>query len=325
MRRSFEHLIEKYGMPFLVIPNTPRVLSHDERRGVFSGQAVTRIDVATALYQRVPVGEEGFLLVKAQIEVPLHGFGDLETRLEQDGVKIVEYRRWKGELVRLTLETDVTPISRDDILHAVRRRRVVFVSDWRSMGDGYVDFAVATHGRLEDDDGYLFYFPSAPGTPGLTEKELPASGSLNSWDSADDFFYFYKDYFTREYFGESRPEAVTDKPPAPSPELAARETERRRRCSICSGLADYDIGFQKIGREEQATHLPDAADSLRVVRELVPNCNGVRQLKRCPECATYYLYREEYEFLIGGSEDEQQLTRLTPEEATEHLKSPPRG
>lgn len=323
MARSLENLIEKYGVPYLVIPNTPRALSRDERRGVFSAPAVTRIEVATALYQRRPLGEEAFLLVKAQIEVPLNDFGDLETRLEQDGVKIVEYRRRKDELVRLTLETDVTPITRDDIIHAVRRRRVMFVSDWRSMGDGYVNFAVATPGSLEDDDGYHFYFPSAPGAPGLTDRELPASGSLNPWDSADDFFDLYKDYFTREYNAGGRPEAVVDEPLAP--ELAARQIERGRPCSICSQLADYDIGFQKIGREEQATHLPRAADSLRVVRDLVPDCNGVRQLKQCPECATYYLYREEYEFLIGGSEDEQQLTRLTPEKATEHLRGSAQG
>jgi hypothetical protein len=84
------------------------------------------------------------------------------------------------------------------------------------MGDGYVDFAVATPGRLEEDDGYLFYFPSAPGCPGLTESEFPASGSLNSWGSADDFFDFYKESFTREYFRGSFPESVVDHPPAPS-------------------------------------------------------------------------------------------------------------
>jgi hypothetical protein len=128
MARSFEHLIEKYGVPFLVIPNTPRFLSCDERRGIFSEPTVTRIDVATVLHQRVPVGEEAFLLVKAQIEVPLNGFGDLETRLEQDGVKIVEYIRWKGELVRLTLDTDVTPITREDIIRAVRLRRIITVT-----------------------------------------------------------------------------------------------------------------------------------------------------------------------------------------------------
>ena len=180
--------------------------------------------------------------------MPLSGFGDLEARLEQGGVKIVEYRRWKGEFARLTLETDVTPISRDDILRA--KGRVLFVSDWRSMGDGYVDFAIATPGTLERDDGYHFYFPSAPG---LAANELPASGALNSWDSADDFFDFYKEYFTREYIGEAHPGTVVDEPPVPSPEPAAREAERRQHCSICSQLADYQSGFQKIaGRADPA-------------------------------------------------------------------------
>ena len=127
------------------------------------------------------------------------------------------------------------------------------------------------------------------------------------------------------YAGESRPESVADRPPAPSPEPAAREDEGRRRCSICSLLTDFQSGFQEVGGEEQDTRLPAAAGSLQVVRDLVPDCNGVRQLKRCPECATCYLYREEYEFLIGGSEDEQQLTRLTPGDAAEHLRGPARG
>src|SRR5687768_6554305 len=104
MARSLDHLIEKYGVPFLVIPNTPRVLTYDERWGFFSGHAVTRINVATTWYQRMPIGEEAYLLVKSQIELPLDGFGDLETRLEQSGIKIVEYKRWKDELIRLTLE-----------------------------------------------------------------------------------------------------------------------------------------------------------------------------------------------------------------------------
>jgi hypothetical protein len=93
-----------------------------------------------------------------------------------------------------------------------------------------------------------------------------------------------------------------------------------QHCTICSHLADYQSGFQKIGREELDTYLPAAADSLQVVRDLVPDCNGDLQVKQCPECATYYLYRTEYEFLYGGSEDEQQLRRLTNEAAAEYLK-----
>lgn len=98
-----------------------------------------------------------------------------------------------------------------------------------------------------------------------------------------------------------------------------------QHCSICSQLADYQSGFQKIGREEQDTHLPAAAESLEVVKELAPDCNGDLQVKQCPECATYYLYRTEYEFLYGGSEDEQQLRRLTDEAAGDYLNRPAPG
>jgi hypothetical protein len=54
------------------------------------------------------------------------------------------------------------------------------------------------------------------------------------------------------------------------------------------------------GLEEQGTSLPAATASLQVVRDLAPDCHGRWQLKQCPECASCYLYREEYEFLIEG-------------------------
>ena len=70
--------------------------------------------------------------------------------------------------------------------------------------------------------------------------------------------------------------------------------------------------MQKVGREEEDTFLPEAADKLEVVREIRPGFPGLR-LKQCPECQAYYLYRSTYEFLIGGSEDDYYLTRLTDE------------
>ena len=96
-------------------------------------------------------------------------------------------------------------------------------------------------------------------------------------------------------------------------------------CSICSQLVDFQYGFQKIGREESDTYLPPVADRLQLVRDLVPDCNGDLQIKQCPQCATYYLYRTESEFIYGGSEDEQQLRRLTNEAAGEYLQRVARG
>lgn len=101
--------------------------------------------------------------------------------------------------------------------------------------------------------------------------------------------------------------------------------EKRKRCSICSQLADYNRGFQKFGREEEDTSLPEAAGRLKDIAEVRPGANRSPVLDQCPECGTYYLYKVEYEFLADGSEDEQILTRLTDQEAAEILASIPRS
>jgi hypothetical protein len=65
MPQSFENLIEKYGVPFLVIPNQPRLLSfNDWGWGVFSKHAVTEINVTTARHQRIPLEGEPFFWLR---------------------------------------------------------------------------------------------------------------------------------------------------------------------------------------------------------------------------------------------------------------------
>ncbi|HET7232868.1 MAG TPA: hypothetical protein VFJ16_22855 [Longimicrobium sp.] len=94
-------------------------------------------------------------------------------------------------------------------------------------------------------------------------------------------------------------------------------------CSTCGMLGEREHGFQKIGREEEATHLPPSVSQLRVVRDLAPGSGGTLQLLQCPDCSTYYLLREAHEFLYGGSEEEQELTRLSGAAAAEYLQPPP--
>lgn len=95
-------------------------------------------------------------------------------------------------------------------------------------------------------------------------------------------------------------------------------------CSICSQLSNYHYGFQKNGWEDDNSYLPGAAYQLELVKELKPNGGDrVLDLKQCPECKTYYLYRTDYEFLVGGTEDEQELSRLTEAEAARYLEPPP--
>jgi len=115
----------------------------------------------------------------------------------------------------------------------------------------------------------------------------------------------------------------------PDPLAPLNEDADYRRCGICSQLADREQACQKVGQEEGNTHLPDAAYRLQAVRDVVSESGGPRELWQCPECTTCYLYRWEYEFLLGfgGSEDTQELTRLTAAETAEWLNraAPRRG
>jgi hypothetical protein len=100
---------------------------------------------------------------------------------------------------------------------------------------------------------------------------------------------------------------------------------RHTHCSLCSQLADQEYAFQKGGREDEATYLPTASNNLELVKDFKPHSSRALQLKRCPECKTYYLYTSDYEFLVNGTEDEDYLKRLTEAEAAEYLEQPAAG
>ena len=89
-------------------------------------------------------------------------------------------------------------------------------------------------------------------------------------------------------------------------------------CSICSKLKDKEYAMQKYLADDN-THLPEAADHLRVIRNFRPYDSRKMKLEQCPECGTYYLYETDYEYLVNGTEDEEFLTRLTEAEAMEYL------
>jgi len=93
----------------------------------------------------------------------------------------------------------------------------------------------------------------------------------------------------------------------------------RALCGTCAAMLDQEYAMQKYGWPADDTHLPPAASRLKIVRDFRPHDSRALQLRQCPECATYYLYRTDYEYLVNGSEDEEFLTRLSADEAKPYL------
>lgn len=86
-------------------------------------------------------------------------------------------------------------------------------------------------------------------------------------------------------------------------------------CPCCGELASSEFAQQKYGWPEDDSHLPGAALQLELVRDLDPHGGRSKHLKRCPLCRAWFLYRSDYTFLAGGSEDEEYLDRIPDEEA----------
>lgn len=62
--------------------------------------------------------------------------------------------------------------------------------------------------------------------------------------------------------------------------------------------------------------LPEAAGLLAVLPAMNPAADsGKAHVRRCPHCGAFYRYLQSHEYMINGSEDEEELTRLSPSRA----------
>ena len=85
-------------------------------------------------------------------------------------------------------------------------------------------------------------------------------------------------------------------------------------CEICRALRPVETSLYKEGREGFDTPLPLAAR--RLVELAVPGREDERLRPwLCPRCGTLYSYESRYEYLANGSEDEEELRRLSGAEA----------
>ena len=81
-----------------------------------------------------------------------------------------------------------------------------------------------------------------------------------------------------------------------------------KSCGICSKLADKETAQMK-------SNLPEGAGKLNIVVDLNPFDDRKVQLRQCPGCRTYYIYR----LIHDSSSDVQELTRLSEAEVANYL------
>ncbi len=90
-------------------------------------------------------------------------------------------------------------------------------------------------------------------------------------------------------------------------------------CSICSRLGEIETSFSKYGSDDPDRLLPPEAS--RLVPLTPPDTYDAERhhVRRCPECGIFYRYDQSYEYFVNGSEDEEELRRLTPTEARDQM------
>ena len=85
-------------------------------------------------------------------------------------------------------------------------------------------------------------------------------------------------------------------------------------CPICSQLGDVHISFYKYAAPEYDRPLPEASQKLVILPTLGASDPEKEHVRRCPQCGRLYHYAFSYEYLVNGSEDEEVLTRMTPDQ-----------
>jgi hypothetical protein len=89
-------------------------------------------------------------------------------------------------------------------------------------------------------------------------------------------------------------------------------------CELCREISDQEYCFSKYGHEEGGT-LAGVTGKMVPVEPLDSLTKERHHVKRCTRCGTFYRYDCTYEYLVNGSEDDEDLVRLTPGEAKDRL------
>ena len=209
MANDFSDLIEQFGVPKIIIPNTPTIF----HQGIYGTMVGTNPEIRVEpkyriYYRRFKHGDAEFLAVRSRYETWISNEKALLEFFKEQNLNAIEFiytykdrwawdyttEKWKEARVMIAADADVEPLSREDLLTAVEEKRLLWVCSWRSMGDGYVDFHICTADCLPTDDGFYFLF-DAPCR--LTDIMLVGMG--DSFEHDAELFDSYVDYFTRPF------------------------------------------------------------------------------------------------------------------------------
>lgn len=101
--------------------------------------------------------------------------------------------------------------------------------------------------------------------------------------------------------------------------LASGDAAMTRDCTCCGSLRDHHSALQNAARPEEDTFLPAASDDLKTVKEINVRGERMTSVLQCPQCAAWFLYLSTYEYLATGSEQGQELRRISFEHAQSRL------
>lgn len=204
MDNSFEKLIENFGVPRIVIANSPFILSFGD--GAWRVGDNPEKEPSGRVYQRrFRCGDAEFLAVRSRIEADLSEESELLKYLREKDQRPIEflydYEKRSGATVAVTSDADAAPLGRRELTWAADEKRLIWVSSWSSMGDAYLDVSHCTEPFFPEphrDNGLYFLF-AAP-RPILPEMLV---GIGENFDRGNDLWSFCaRDHFFRSFWAE---------------------------------------------------------------------------------------------------------------------------
>lgn len=190
MENSFEALIENYGMPKIVIPNTPRTLA---LKGgyllVGKNPEIPPEPTDRYFHRRFQHGDSEYLGIISRIETDLSRENELLAHLQDQKLKPIEFiynssKNWSTGAdetrVAIAADADIIPLGKDEILKAISEKRLIWACDWSSMGDAYLNVSVCSQENLPTDEGVYFLFD----LPNINSSLLVGIGEY--FDRGDD-------------------------------------------------------------------------------------------------------------------------------------------